>query len=81
MDLPQVPNDPNACWIEIPEMNDGHFAQLREKQPHRRSIPTRNINDDPAVGWLKVLVRSKILHQHRLDRYPPTTAAYHAQTN
>jgi hypothetical protein len=30
MDLPQVPNDPNACWIEIPEMNDGHFAQLRE---------------------------------------------------
>jgi hypothetical protein len=29
-----VPNDTNARGIEVPEMNDGHVAHLREKQPH-----------------------------------------------
>lgn len=68
VNLPQVSNDPNARRIDVPEMNNGRVAHLLEKQPHRCGIPPWNMNDEPAVWRIQVLIRSKILNeQHCAD--------------
>jgi hypothetical protein len=63
-------SDAHAVRIQVTKMHDGSVGDLIEKQPNCRCVPTRNMSDEPVIGWTQVEIWTEVLHKEHRPRMP-----------